>query len=230
MAVWCLAEWEKCGSPAPIQLVELGPGRGTLAQDVLRVFAHFGMSDRISLHLVEISSYLSKSQARRLCCKFAETPKDDASVRHYQSGETISGIKVYWYHKIEDVPKAFSIYLAHEFLDALPIHKFQLDDGKWREVLIDNDRAKENSFRYVIAKAPTPMLNLFMSRDWHTQALANKRTHFEYSVETEKTIETMADTIVSHGGFGLIMDYGHFGEKTDTFRVSYFSVGIRVER
>lgn len=217
-----MAEWEKCGSPAPIQLIELGPGRGTLAQDILRVFARFNLSNEISLHLVEISSHLSDMQARRLCCRFAETPKDDPSVTHYQNGETISGIKVFWYHKIEDVPKAFSIYLAHEFLDALPIHKFQLDDGKWREVLIDIDREKENAFRYVISKAPTPMLNVFMTRDWHERALESKRTHFEYSVETEKTIETMADTIESHGGFGLIMDYGHFGDKTDTFRVSCF--------
>lgn len=226
MAIWCLAEWEKCGSPAPLQLVELGPGRGTLAQDILRVFARFGFSKSISLHLVEISSHLSKMQARQLCASFNETKNDDASVRYYQSGETISGIKVYWYHKIEDVPNAFSIYVAHEFFDALPIHKFQMDDDKWREVLIDIDPKTENAFRYVISKAPTPMLNVFMNRDWHFQALENKRTHFEYSVETEKTISTMADAIESYGGFGLIMDYGHFGDKTDTFRVSFQSISF----
>lgn len=225
-----MLEWEKCGSPAPVQLIELGPGRGTLAQDILRVFARFGLSDRISLHLVEISSYLSIMQGRQLCCKFAETEKDNTTVKHYQSGETISGIKVFWYHKVEDVPKAFSIYLAHEFFDALPIHKFQMDDDKWREVLIDIDRDKVNAFRYVISKAPTPMLNVFMNREWHTQALTNKRTHFEYSVETEKIVETMADTIESHGGFGLIMDYGHFGDLTDTFRVSVHPVAARNRR
>lgn len=216
-----------------MQLIELGPGRGTLAQDVLRVFARFGLSDRISLHLVEISSHLCTTQARQLCCNFAETKKDDSSARHYQSGETISGIKVYWYHKVEDVPKSFSIYLAHEFFDALPIHKFQMDDDKWREVLIDIDCKQENAFRYVISKAPTPMLNLFMSREWHAQALGNKRTHFEYSVETEKIIATIADSSESYGGFALIMDYGHFGDKSDTFRVSFplgaFSVVKRTE-
>lgn len=220
VAIWCLAEWEKCGSPEPLQLIEMGPGRGTLAQDVLRVFARFGLSNRLSVHLVEVSTHLSNLQARQLCCHFAETKSDDTSVRYYQSGETLSGIKVYWYHKIEDIPKGFSIYLAHEYFDALPVHKFQLDNDQWREVLIDIDRTKENAFRYVIAKAPTPMLNLFMSREWHAQALENKRTHLEYSVETEKTIETMAETIESHGGFGMIMDYGHFGDKSDTFRVS----------
>lgn len=198
----------------------MGPGRGTMAQDVLRVFARFGLSKRLSVHLVEVSTHLSNLQARQLCCNFAETKSDNPLVRYYQSGETVSGIKVYWYHKVEDIPKGFSIFLAHEYFDALPVHKFQLDDDKWREVLIDIDRTKENAFRYVISKAPTPMLNLFMSREWHAQALENKRTHLEYSVETEKTIETIADAIESHGGFGMIMDYGHFGDKSDTFRVS----------
>lgn len=221
VAVWCLLEWEKCGSPAPLQVVELGPGRGTLAQDVLRVLTRFGLADRVSLHLVEVSTHLSQMQARQLCCNFVDTKADDASARHYRSGETISGVKVYWYHKVEDVPPSFSIYLAHEFFDALPIHKFQLDGEKWREILIDIDQTAENKFRYVISKAPTPMLNLFMNREWHAEALQSQRTHLEYSVETERTIDTIADSIESHGGFALVMDYGHFGDKSDTFRVSF---------
>lgn len=220
MAVWCLCEWEKCGSPKPLQLIELGPGRGTLAQDVIRVFARFGLSNQISLHLVEISPHLCDVQARRLCCNFSDTKKEDSAAPYYRHGETISGIKVYWYHKIEDVPKAFSIYLAHEFFDAMPIHKFQLVDNKWREVLIDIDREKKNTFRYVIAKSMTPMLNLFLNRPWIKQATENQRKHLEYSVETEKIIETIANTMEEFGGFALIMDYGHFGDKTDTFRVS----------
>lgn len=44
----------------------------------------------------------------------------------YKSGTTPDNIKVYWYNKIEEVPRNFSVVIAHEFFDALPVHKFQV--------------------------------------------------------------------------------------------------------
>lgn len=214
-----MSEWQKCGSPAPLQIVELGPGRGTLSQDILRVFAKFGLSDKFSLHLVEVSPYLSELQAKRLCCHHKETKKDDLdTVPYYRRGESVSGIEIYWYRELSQVPKSFSIFLAHEFFDALPVHKFHKIDNEWREILIDVDKAKEDHFRFVTANLSTSMLSIFLTRPWvNPNILPN---HIEYSAETEKTIDEMAARIEEFGGFSLIMDYGHTGERGDTFRVS----------
>lgn len=207
-------EWQKIGSPKPFQIIELGPGRGTLIQDVIRVLSQFGLSQCISLHLVEASPHLSQSQARRLCCQYRNNEQTDDEP-YYCRGETLSGIPVLWYKRIEDVPKYFSIVLAHEFFDALPIHKFQKADGKWREIMIDFD-VKTDKFQFVVARKETPNLKLFLANlDANEQ-----RDHVEYSIASHQLIEHLSVRLEEHGGFGLVMDYGHNGDKGDTFRVS----------
>ena len=37
LGVWCVNEWNNLCAGQSVQLVELGPGRGTLAEDLLRV-------------------------------------------------------------------------------------------------------------------------------------------------------------------------------------------------
>lgn len=37
MGVWCVNTWEQMGSPKKINIVELGPGKGTLMKDLVRV-------------------------------------------------------------------------------------------------------------------------------------------------------------------------------------------------
>lgn len=169
---------------------------------------------------MEISPYLSELQAKRLCCQSAETKKEDLdSVPYYRKGESVSGIEIFWYRELEQVPKAFSIYLAHEFFDALPIHKFTKVDNNWREVLIDIDKTKEDTFQLVTSSSITPMLGIFLTRPWISRD--NLPNHIEYSAEAEKITDAIASRIEEDGGFSLIMDYGHTGERGDTFRVSF---------
>jgi SAM-dependent MidA family methyltransferase len=88
--------WKRAGSPSNSMYVELGPGRGTLASDALRVLAASGFPGEV--HLVETSPVLRDAQRR--------------SVPHAEVHETI-----------DRVPSKPILLVANEFLDALPVRQ-----------------------------------------------------------------------------------------------------------
>lgn len=73
---------------------------------------------------MEVSSKLSQLQAEALC---VTSEANDSNSLSYRSGVSHSGIPVHWYYSFQDVPRQFSCVVAHEFFDALPIHKFQVN-------------------------------------------------------------------------------------------------------
>ncbi|MBV95023.1 NADH dehydrogenase [ubiquinone] complex I, assembly factor 7, partial [Eschrichtius robustus] len=144
----------------------------------------------ISIHLVEVSQKLSEIQALTLTEEKVLLERNAGSPV-YMKGVTKSGIPISWYRDLQDVPKEYSFYLAHEFFDVLPVHKFQKTPHGWREVLIDIDPQVSDKLRFVLAPCATP---------------------------AEAFIQELSQRISLTGGAALIADYGHDGTKTDTFR------------
>jgi NADH dehydrogenase [ubiquinone] 1 alpha subcomplex assembly factor 7 len=67
IGLWCAVVWQGMGSPAPLRLVELGPGRGTLMRDVLRAArAAPAFPAATSVHLIEVSAPLRQVQRQTL--------------------------------------------------------------------------------------------------------------------------------------------------------------------
>ncbi|XP_038161294.1 protein arginine methyltransferase NDUFAF7, mitochondrial [Cyprinodon tularosa] len=213
LGVWIISEWMGAGRPKRLQLVELGPGKGSLASDILRVFSQLrsvvgGAS--VSVHLVEVSPVLSRLQAETLTGnRSEEVSSEDDPV--YRRGETEGGVSVSWYRRLEDVPAAFSIFVAHEFFDALPVHKFQRTEKGWREVLVDIDPADPDRLRFVLAPTPTLASSTLVQAE-------ERRDHVEVCAEGGVIVQQLARRIQEEGGAALIADYGHDGTKTDTFR------------
>lgn len=213
LGIWIISEWMGAGGPKQLQLVELGPGKGSLAADVLRVFSQLqsvlsGAS--MSLHLVEVSPALSRIQAQNLTgTRNQEADSEDEPV--YRRGETSTGLPVSWYRRLDDVPAGFSIFLAHEFFDALPIHKFQRTEKGWREVMVDIDPEKPDQLRFVVAPSSTLASSTLVQAD-------ERRHHVEVCAEGGVIVQQLARRITEDGGAALIADYGHDGTKTDTFR------------
>jgi NADH dehydrogenase [ubiquinone] 1 alpha subcomplex assembly factor 7 len=99
--------WVRTGKPASATYVELGPGRGTLADDALRVLRRAGFAGDI--HLVENSPTLREIQARRLPGAI-------------------------FLEDLGKLPEAPLLLVANEFFDALPVQQFV--DGRERHVVL----------------------------------------------------------------------------------------------
>ena len=111
----CLAQaWMDQGRPNGV-LAELGPGRGTLMQDILRATKGVaGFHDALDLHLVEASPVLRAAQSARL-----PNPTFHADV--------------------STLPDEPLFLVANEFFDALPVRQFQRDGTGWRERMVGLD-------------------------------------------------------------------------------------------
>lgn len=125
IGLWLADLWDRAGQPASV-LVELGPGRGTLAVDALRAMAKVGL--RPAVHLVETSPVLRAVQASKL---------PDAT----------------WHDTTSTLPETPALLvIANEFFDALPIRQLVRGLDKWHERLV----ACQDTLFLPIAGKPVP--------------------------------------------------------------------------
>ena len=58
ITIWCVSCWEELGRPSKINLVELGPGKGTLMKDILRTSKRFAdFQSSIDVHMVLLQNF-----------------------------------------------------------------------------------------------------------------------------------------------------------------------------
>ena len=94
------------------------------------------MKESVTLHLVEVSPTLADIQQKKLTgtagsgsisSDTISGPFGSNEPHCYKSCKSKYGPEVFWYRALSDVPREkVSGFIAHEFFDALPIHKFQV--------------------------------------------------------------------------------------------------------
>jgi SAM-dependent MidA family methyltransferase len=127
----CIESWCFMGNPSEIDLVELGPGQGTLIKDVLRTVSRLApkMFKNINIKFLDLevpNSYLSELRHRNLY-NFDKSPS--------------------YINHIKELTPLPSIILANEFLDALPSKQYVKFKGKWFEITVIYDSI-ESKFQF----------------------------------------------------------------------------------
>jgi NADH dehydrogenase [ubiquinone] 1 alpha subcomplex assembly factor 7 len=180
VGVWCAAVWLTHYYGQKVCLVELGPGRATLMQDVLRGTAHIkDFHQHIEIHLVETSAQLRQQQQQAL----ADFPGT-----------------IEWHHDVATLPKKTSLIIANEFFDALPIHQYQKRDNKWFETHVN---VIDDALAFTLNPANISTL-------LETEHGACPEGGFvEISVASQNVMNAISTHIGIHGGAAIIIDYGY---------------------
>ncbi len=183
IGIWCAAGWQIMETPDVLNLVELGPGRGTLMADLVRAAKVMpGLGDALSIHLVETSPALKAVQEKTLAA---------------------AGIKACWHERFEDVPAAGPLMvIANEFFDALPVRQFVRAGEAFRERVVGLDAAGGLAFGLGSDETRDEAMP-----DWARQA--SEGAIVEISPAREAVAEVIGARIVAEGGAALIIDYGH---------------------
>jgi NADH dehydrogenase [ubiquinone] 1 alpha subcomplex assembly factor 7 len=198
IGIWAAQKWFEMGSPKAFNLIELGPGRGTLLADLLRATKHVdGFHTAASIYLVETSEALRQKQKDTLC--YCEEQRDKAihtivpmDCRASPKASLVMTEKIRWHGHLNEVPTDKPIIIiANEFFDALPIRQFKFENNNWLEHYIDDNKSVWQVTEIPPLKSTLPQL--------HEGAI------YEYS----HAQEDYANLIANYSGCALIIDYGY---------------------
>ena len=129
IAIWFVSTWEILGRPKNINIVELGPGDGTLLKDLLDTLDRFPeFNSSKSVYLYEVSSFLKKIQKKNIKEK-----------------------KILWINDFKQIKKGPIIFFGNEFFDAIPIKQFKKKRGNFFEKCYSLN--KKNEIKEIFKKA-----------------------------------------------------------------------------
>ena len=118
IGIWCAVAWRAMRAPMQVELIELGPGRGTLIRDAWRAARVVpGFLDAVRLHLVESNAVLRESQREALGDLRPPITWHADLACAFTDGE-----------QFREGP---AVVIANEFLDVWPVEQVVFADGEW---------------------------------------------------------------------------------------------------
>lgn len=191
LGIWLVQTWRTLGEPEEFNLVELGPGTGTLLHDIWRSTKSWPDFQRASkIYLYEKSKILKEVQKRLL-----------------------KNIPTEWIDDLNDLPQKEMICFSNEFFDALPIDQYIIKNNTIFEKRISLDDKGELQFELLKADDKHKILGE------NYKLLEN--AFFERSISQFEILEHLSKTLMTNHGCILIIDYGGKYGQVDTLQGMY---------
>ena len=180
IAIWMISSWETFGRPKNLNIVELGPGDGSLTKILLRTFKKFPEFNSIKkLFLFEKSIYLKKIQKKNILDK---------------------GVK--WIDNFDKLKKGPIIFFGNEFFDALPIKQFK----KIYNSLYEKNYTLNQKFEIEEVFQKASQQDIKMIKNFKT---INKLKFIEFPKLGFNELKKISKKISELQGCILIIDYGY---------------------
>jgi NADH dehydrogenase [ubiquinone] 1 alpha subcomplex assembly factor 7 len=171
--------WQQMEEPRSFTLLELGPGRGTLMSDVMRVAAAAeGFVNAAHVQLFETNPHLKAEQEKRL-----------------------GAYNPYWASEIDAIADGPVLIVANEFFDALPIRQFVKAPDGWHERQVG---LKDG--RRAFGLSPTPIPDFALPVAMRGAELG---AVYEAPLAGTEVMSRLAGIVARQGGAILAIDYGY---------------------
>ena len=181
IAIWIIACWESFGKPKNFNIVELGPGDGSLTNILLRSFKQFPEFNSIKkIFLFEESNYLKKIQKRKIVNK-----------------------DVKWINNFDVIKKGPVIFFGNEFFDAIPIKQFK----KLNNSIFEKKYILDKNYRIKQIFKKASAYNIKTIRSYRT---LKKLKFIEFPKLGFQELKKMTKKISKLKGCILLIDYGYF--------------------
>ena len=180
IAIWIVTCWELFGKPKSFNIVELGPGDGSLSSVLVESFKKFPEFNSIKkLFLYEESKYLEKIQKKKI----------------YKGVE--------WINNFNKINKGPVIFFGNEFFDAIPIKQFK----KINNSLFEKNYTLDKNFRIKQIFKKASISDIRIIKSYKT---LKKLKFIEFPKLGFNELNKITKKINKLTGCILLIDYGYF--------------------
>ena len=181
IGIWIISTWEKLKKPRRINLVELGPGDGSMAKILIRTFKRFPeFYSSANFFLYEKSDLLIKIQKKKIKAK---------------------SNKVFWIKDFKKIKNGPVIFFGNEFFDAIPIKQFLTHKNHYFEKYFNTKENDVKEFYKKVKNSEKKKLKSFKSL---------KGLNFiEYPKLGFQELDKIIKKISLLTGGVLLIDYGY---------------------
>ena len=184
IGIWLITTWNTLGKPKKLNIVELGPGDGSLTKILLRTFQQFPKFNKVfKFFLYEKSDLLKNLQKKN-----------------------INNFKVKWIKNFNNIKTGPVIFFGNEFFDAIPIKQFSRKNNILFEKYYSLN--KKNEINEIYKKALTK--DVLDTGDF--KILKNQK-FFEFPKLGLDELKKIIRKISKLEGGLLLIDYGYLKPK-----------------